>query len=129
MSGDGVGNGERACVLVVDDDPLMRRALAREIGAAFTVLQASGVVEAIEIFELTPGIAAVVSDLAMDDLPDAGLLLLSEIHDRTPACIRILVTGSMMIDAARARSAMKVIGKPWRAGEDLATVSMLLDRK
>jgi CheY-like chemotaxis protein len=38
---------ERPCVLVVDDEPLVRRALRREHGARYLVLEAGGPAEAL----------------------------------------------------------------------------------
>ena len=72
----------------------MRRAIVRELGAGCLVLEAAGPSEALALLGQHAGtVAAVVSALAMDGNPSAGLEQLAEVARHWPACVRILVSG------------------------------------
>lgn len=111
-------------VLVVDDEPLVRRALARELGAGYVVLEASGPVDALALLDQGAGrFAAIVTDLAMDGNPNAGgLELLAEVARRWPLCVRVLVSGSLGTEHGQIGAAHVVIATPWRTGEILAAI-------
>jgi DNA-binding NtrC family response regulator len=78
-------------ILLVDDDPLVRRAFARTLGGAYEVIEAEGLSRARAILE--PGLVAVVTDLEMETT-DAGLALLLEVQRRFSKLGRVLTTGS-----------------------------------
>lgn len=112
-------------VVVVDDDPLVRRCLARELRRDFQVLEADGPAAALEVLTLLY-VSAVVSDLDMDGNALAGMKLLEQVQANFPGCARLLVSGSPDALAASA-GADRFIEKPWRPGEVVAAVRTLLE--
>jgi len=116
-------------LLVADDDPMIRRALRRELGVDFDVLEADGLASALRALDDHPGICAVVSDLDMLGDPGAGLALLDEVRQRLPACARIMISGSLDSRSIRVGQILAVthetFSKPWRSGEVLATLRRL----
>lgn len=109
-------------MLVVDDEPLVRRALRRELGARYLVLEARGPAEALELLEQHADLVAVVSDLAMLEGHDAGLALLAEVARRRPPVARILVSGTLGESRAVDGVVHTAIAKPWRRGEIAAAI-------
>ncbi len=110
-------------MLVVDDEPLVRRALRRELGASYLVLEASGPTDALALVERHAGkLVAVVSDLAMREGRDAGLALLTEVAGRHPQMARILVSGTLGGSRVRDGVVHATIAKPWRRGEIAAAI-------
>jgi CheY-like chemotaxis protein len=82
-----------ARVLVVDDDELQRRALARILRCSgYEVLLAGTYDEAVATLEKESDIFAVISDLKMPG--KRGLELLEEVRRRIPVARRILISGS-----------------------------------
>jgi CheY-like chemotaxis protein len=61
----------RSTILVVDDDPLVRGVLVRQLARTFEIVQAASAAEAIPLLE-KHGVVAVISDLVMET-EDAGL--------------------------------------------------------
>jgi CheY-like chemotaxis protein len=110
---------ERPRALVVDDDPLIRRTLARELRPCFEVLDADHVTAALARFA-TDAIDVVVTDLELGAGP-SGIELLAEVRQRHPGCARILVSAIMDPRAAqqsvRDQISHVFIEKPWRLGE------------
>jgi DNA-binding NtrC family response regulator len=116
----------KARVLVVDDFPDMRRAVSRELGAAFTVVEAENAEHAIAILDEDQDFVAVVSDFSMGPGAD-GAALLDEVRRRLPEAARILVTGtpSTIREAGTCDAADIVFDKPWKRG---AIVAHLVSR-
>lgn len=111
-------SGPAARVLVVDDEPAVRRALGRELGAHFEVVMAEDAVTALATLARTEGLSAVVSDLMMPGL--SGTELLAEVRRLRPECARVLVSGALEragADVLAAGIADEVLSKPWRFGE------------
>lgn len=110
----------KARVLVVDDDPAVRSLLARELGAAWVVIEASDYAKAAKVIEKNPDLHAVVSDRHLGEGPD-GLALLELARDLAPDALRVLVTGDEVdraLDDAIGREVVYwLIQKPWRLGE------------
>jgi DNA-binding NtrC family response regulator len=108
---------ERA--LIVDDDPAMQRALAREVLKVYQVVLAGSAEEAIGIIGKLEGLRAVVSDLNMGSGTD-GVRLLRFAQQTVPECARILVTGKIERDLAEelitSWAAHYVFLKPWDRG-------------
>ncbi len=118
-------------VLVVDDDPSIRRALARELQREFEVCLADGYATAIQLLDGDAGFFAVVSDLMMG--PGAnGADLLTEVRRRSPRSARLLVSGTVTEGQATCvvedGVAHEFIGKPWQSGEVLAAIQRWADR-
>jgi DNA-binding NtrC family response regulator len=114
----------------------VRRALSRELGKAFTVLLAAAPDEALTIIDANPDLVAVISDLNMDGVREAGLLLLAEVERRIPSSVRILVSGtldtvsgSIRSMVAAARSVHQSFPKPWPPGGVLAAVQAELAKR
>jgi two-component system cell cycle sensor histidine kinase/response regulator CckA len=80
-------------VLVVDDEPLVRRFMARALsGAGYQVLEAPSGTEAVAMLSADPaGIQLVVSDIAMPEM--SGLELAAVVRERWPTILLLLVSG------------------------------------
>ena len=64
----------RPLVLVVDDEPLLRRLMADVLGECYRVLEAADGREALTLFDVAGGeIAAVVTDVRMPDVDGLAL--------------------------------------------------------
>jgi DNA-binding NtrC family response regulator len=111
--------------LIVDDEPAMQRALARELRKACDVVVASNGQQAMELIGQVQGLCAVVSDLDLGPGAD-GAEVLRYAQRTVPACARILVTGSVTQEAAgeliTAWTAHFVFLKPWDVGKILHAV-------
>ena len=88
---------ELPTVLIVDDDELVLRGLARALKAQFSVTTAPAVEDAIELLQSVT-FSAVVSDM---DLPDGtGIDVLRAARREQPHAIRVLHTGGELPKAA-----------------------------
>jgi CheY-like chemotaxis protein len=91
-----LADGDRARdphrVLVVDDDPLVREVLARQLMAAgFEVLRAESGTEALALLAAGEYIDLLVTDLSMPGLD--GLAVIREAQSRIPGLPAVLLTG------------------------------------
>lgn len=107
-------------VLVLDDDPFMRKAIGREIEREFPCVEAGTFDDAIAFLGLDRRICAVVSDSDLG-LGPSGEEFLTVVRSRLPAAARILVSGSPLTEEARDRMlsagiAHHIVAKPWRPG-------------
>lgn len=82
-----------AVVLVVDDEDLVRRLVARALSdAGYTVMEARSGAEAMAVLSADPGrIQLVVSDIAMPEM--TGLELAAVVTERWPTIPLLLVSG------------------------------------
>lgn len=103
-------------ILVVDDDPLVRRALIRELTSAFSVVEAATVAEARMTLDRLP-VVAVVTDYEIR-ASENGLVLLSEARRRDERILRVLLTGSQLgrdVDEALENGVIeRLVEKPWK---------------
>ena len=77
-------------VLVVDDSPSQRLLLRRTLEkAGYDPLEAGSGVEALRIFETTPDLHLVITDLSMPEMD--GFELIKALHDRQSTSIYIIV--------------------------------------
>jgi DNA-binding NtrC family response regulator len=112
-------------VLIVDDDPSVRRALAREVRSDFDVVVAPSFDAAIAELDGAEPFLAVVSDYEFGPGKD-GLDLLAIVAERTPQVVRILISATC--EAERIEQALadgvahRFLPKPWPPGEVLATL-------
>jgi len=113
-----------ATILVVDDEPYVRRSVGRILERAqYDVILAEDVRQAIGYAERIPMDAAIVDF----DLPDAdGLQVLSRLRDLQPSCLRILMTAlqdhQLYIDAVNRGEVLRVLPKPTDPVQLLQTV-------
>jgi DNA-binding NarL/FixJ family response regulator len=109
-------------VLIVDDDPLVRRSLARELSSVYDEVLVAGTIE--EARELCDGapepLYAVATDLGLAAGPLAGLDLLEETRQRWPECARVLISGTVTateVEPWRAAGTVQgFVMKPWTRG-------------
>ncbi len=102
----------RPRVLVVDDEPLVARGLARLLAQVAEVTHALDATEAVKLLEVRE-FDAVLSDFAMPGRN--GLSLLEEVATRWPMVKRVLHSGAMPDDATKALQrgvAHELIEKP-----------------
>ena len=113
-------------LLVVDDEPSMRRALVRELSPEYEVVIARGLEEALAYIETVNALTAVVTDLMLGHGPD-GLRVLAEVRERRPECVRVLVSATTeRLELARQSGIVHaVVAKPWTAGAVLSVVRSL----
>jgi response regulator RpfG family c-di-GMP phosphodiesterase len=111
-------------VLVVDDEPSIRKALRRELRAKFDVLEAANYDEALALLRSTPQIEAVISDVEMGHGP-GGVELLGDIKKINPTAVRILLSArNEEFGQSHVRSGLAhyFIGKPWKLGEPTTAI-------
>lgn len=113
-----------ATILVVDDEPYVRRSVERILSRAhYDVITACDVGEAVRYAQRIPVDAALVDY----HLPDAdGLQVLARLREVQPACLRILMTGSedqgIIVDAVNRGEVLRVLRKPYAAASLLRTL-------
>lgn len=122
--------GSQGTVLIVDDEPALRRLVARWLTrAGFDVVEASDGVVAIDIAR-RQRLDAVVTDVRMPRMGGLELLeLLLQLQPRLPV---ILVSASDEVpdaQAARSRGATDFLPKPVNLTQLLAVVQQAIDRK
>jgi DNA-binding NtrC family response regulator len=122
----------RKMLLLVEDDPEVRRLLARELRRDFDVTSTDGLHAARRLLARGDiAYAAVVTDLQMETLT-AGADLLEEAQSSSPHSARVLVSGSVTPELARKLQdsgvAHEIIRKPWGRGEVAAAVRRVLGR-
>lgn len=136
--GNGSANGtskphrstatERPCILVVDDDDLVRIAVARCLRSWFHVLDASGVASAVEQLEKGT-VDAVITDVTLRG--ESGVDLHAIIAKRFPGLTRrtAFITGGVVSESTRAflASGHHVLQKPVKVEDLRAVVKLMLD--
>jgi DNA-binding NtrC family response regulator len=104
---------------VVDDEPAVQRALARELRREYEVVFASSYEAALGMLSTDQPFAAIVSDYLIGR-GATGLDLLAEVAERSPRCLRVLFSGSIVpasaVDAIKRGVAHVFVPKPWEAG-------------
>lgn len=108
----------RTRVLVVDDDPAIRRTVERIlVRASYEVVTSASIDEALR-HAANLHLDAAIVDYAL--VGEDGLTLLSRLRDVQPPCLRILMTGHtdfpMVVDAINRGEVLRVIRKPFDTG-------------
>lgn len=102
-------------ILCVDDEPDITSSLARILDRDFTVIEANGVKQAIQILESQPDIAVILSDQRMPD--GNGLDLLAYAKQNHPVAVRALLTAHVELGAfyksLNEGDVHRLILKPW----------------
>lgn len=116
-------------VLIVEDNPFIRKALDNELNSAFPVQVSENYAQAIICLKKPEHLIAVVSDLQMG-LGPGGLELLEIVHQRAPSCKRILISGAIpnqeIANAIRNGIIHRFIAKPWKPGEVIMAIRKLI---
>jgi len=112
-------------VLIVDDDELILRALARILEAAgFTTRCYLTPDEALAAIE-GDGPVVIISDYMMPEMD--GITFLKQARLRAPGAVRILCTAAedfnVALQAVNSGEVYRIISKPWHQQELLATVT------
>ena len=120
--GDAVS---RARILVLDDERLVRRAIARELKEVFDVELAGSFGEAMELLDGGGSFDAIVADRSLGPGP-CGLHFLEEAREWFPDAVRLMASGrpsdQESDDALHTGLVNRYLVKPWSRGELLATV-------
>lgn len=115
-----------ASILLVEDEPHVRKVVARELGSRFEVIEAADAREALGHIGNHPDLAAVVTDLDLGT-GATGIEVLWAARRRAPRAARILVSGRTSPAQVSRHLAAGVVGtfvqKPWRFGTLLEAVS------
>ena len=119
-----------ARILLVDDVAAIRRAIRRELGASYGVLEANAVESALTLLRSEEKIAAVISDHNMGPNQN-GLDLLLEVRSQWPKIVRIMCSGKFeptALDVSLQKGPVQYfVPKPWAAGEVRAVLSSSLE--
>lgn len=112
-------------VLVVDDDELILKALARILeGAGFAPRCYASPTAALAALE-TDRPVVIISDYMMPGMD--GVAFLNEARARFPAAIRILCTAAddfrVALEAVNSGEVYRIVSKPWHQAELVTTVS------
>ena len=112
-------------VLILDDDELILRALARVLDAAgFSTRCFASSSEALAAIEREPPVV-IISDYMMPEMD--GITFLKQARTRAPGAVRILCTAaedfSVALQAVNSGEVYRIISKPWHQQELLATVT------
>lgn len=121
---------DKPTILVVDDDPPIRRALQRLFAReGYHVIEAPGAQDALTIAHATPP-DLVISDYAMPDCN--GLELLVEMRKRHPQTVRMIMTGKAdlqtVIAAINDGHVYRFVLKPWDNDDLCLSVRLALEQ-
>jgi CheY-like chemotaxis protein len=122
----------RLCVLIVDDDELMRAVLRKVLERkGFDVVDAENGIRALRLFD-TQGVDVVVTDIFMPD--EDGLELIQDLLRRKPKLPIVAISGggshhvTSLLTVASALGAGAVLPKPFRSSDLIAALQGVLDR-
>ena len=123
------GNALRPRVLVVDDDPAIRRLAIRELRVSYEVLLAADVEQGVRLLKETPDLAVAVVDLSLEGRDD-GLVLLGAALRLHPRSARVLISGTTELEVAEHAlldgTAQQFVSKPWSLGTLCEVVDLAL---
>ena len=104
--------GPQICVLVVEDEPLVRIAIVSEMeGDGMQVLEAGNASDALAILSTQPAVDVIFTDIDLPGGPD-GLKLARIVADRYPR-IRILLTSGHSHDGLAGMTVARFLPKPY----------------
>ena len=123
------GAAGRACVLVVDDDPVVQRILMRALRAEHDVVCASSAEEALEQLDAGARFDLVVSDLTMPGMGGTGLLqALAARHPEMRSRVLMLSGRARSADDAALLDGTPYLAKPFKLEELRDAVRLALRR-
>lgn len=120
----------KKCVLVVDDEIGIRRALARELRRTFDTRVADCGTAAVA--EVADDVDLVLCDISLGRVWD-GLRVLEAVRQRAPRAHRVLMSGGYRADDDLVRGALRsglaeaFLAKPWGEFEARDVLARLLD--
>ncbi len=123
----GLDRGSK--VLVVDDEPLVAKALARLLAARYTVVTAHSVAEAISVLNADAGFHAILCDLMLGD--GLGAQVYDHVVANQPDLVRkimVMTGGAVGHDAVEflSRSSVLTIDKPIDASKLMRTIKSVI---
>lgn len=102
-------------ILIVDDEQNTRDALKRTLNKDFDILEADSGARALEILDLHPEIAIIVTDERMPGM--TGIEVLTRVKVSHPKVIRVILSGQIELDemtlAINQAQVHRFIMKPW----------------
>jgi DNA-binding response OmpR family regulator len=119
-----------AQILIIDDEPQMRRLLVRVLsGAGHTVHEAENGRDGIGLFHRVNPVL-VITDIVMPDME--GIEMIRELRQEDPTIPILAISGggnlALYLRAATALGATAALAKPFGTDELLSTVTDLLNR-
>lgn len=103
---------ERKCVLVVEDEFLIRIMLSEELrDAGYHVIEACDAAEALSVLK-TVGPDLIISDVRMPGSID-GLDLLARVRENSPTLPVIIISGHLLPAQAMIEGATQFVAKPF----------------
>lgn len=123
-------NAPVACILVVDDDPLVLQALETTVtSAGYEAVGTEDPLTGLRYLEERP-VAAIIADQRMDAM--LGLELLGHAKRLQPHASRILITGLLSVktltDAVNGGEIYRFVAKPWSTPELINTIHNAVNR-
>lgn len=124
-----MGTGGRHRILIVDDEEAILETMTFTFEEEYEVLTATSAAEALDVLERSGPVAAVISDQRMPEM--TGVEFLSQVFERHPTTVRIILTGFADMDAIiRAINDGHVyayITKPWEPDQLKQVVRRAVD--
>ena len=122
-------NGERARILIVDDEPLIRNLLREILRGNYECLEANSAEEALALLQ-TETFNLVISDIQMSGI--SGLKMIPRIVELAPDIIIIMISGQQNIEIAikaMRAGAFDYITKPFEFDHVETTVARALEHQ
>jgi DNA-binding NtrC family response regulator len=116
-------------ILIVDDDRLLISMMRRLLGDGFSVCEAYGGDEALEVMTAHGPFAVVLSDMRMPGM--SGVELLQRIRQMSPDTVRLICTGDgeaqAAVRAVNDGAVFRLLAKPYTADVLRSTVRASID--
>lgn len=126
---DPLDHRESATILVVEDEPLIRLAIAIELrDEGYKVIEAGTGDEAVLALSSGEPIDLVFSDVLMPGAT-TGLTLASWMQEQRPETPIILTSGSESVVRSVGEGAIPFIAKPYRSVRVMAMIARLLSKR
>jgi CheY-like chemotaxis protein len=118
----GADRTDRPKLLIVDDDPEVRIVIAEFLeGSGYTVVQANGGREALDLLTRNPDLRMIISDIRM---PDMSGIELVDIATRRQRDLKVILISGYFVPQQIGR---RFLSKPFRMRELEAMVRAELD--
>jgi two-component system, response regulator PdtaR len=122
------GTSEKAAILVVDDEAMLRFCAADALEEeGFEVIEAANADEALKVLANRPDVRLLFTDIQMPGKLD-GLALARKVHEQWPRIKLVITSGRKQPSRAEIPDDGSFIAKPYRLGEVTAEVNDQLKR-